>query len=239
MPTSTVRPRALGRLIPWAYADSARVLLPPSRIAVHVLDVPPTQHAPVMRSLLFAVFALMADVAVARPVIIPTIEQLMAQSPVVVVIHPESVRQTTDQPDDTSFGSRDLQHYQALETTCRVVATFKGSVTEQRIKIVHFAYANPKPEFNGGLMMSFLFDPVRFVTFPARPDRQPDLSLSQAYGFGGPEYLAFLRRLPDGRFAAATPHYDAATSFRLLTPVFQAQRYHHHPAAKPAEPPKQ
>lgn len=184
---------------------------------------------------LFIVFALIAGFAEARPVAIPTIEQLMADSPVVVIIHPESVRQTTDRPDDESFGSRDMNNYQPLETTCRVVTTFKGTVTEQNIKIVHFAYADPKPEFNGGLMMSFLFDPVGFVTFPALSDGKPDLSRSQAYGAGSPEYLAFLRRLPDGRFAAASPHYDAATSFRLLSSVLGAQRYHHHPAAKPAE----
>lgn len=159
----------------------------------------------------------------------------MEQAPVIVIIHPESVRQTADRPDDESFGSRDMKNYQPLETTCRVVATFKGTVIEQTIKIVHFAYADPKPEFNGGLMMSFLFDPVGFVTFPRLPDGKPDLSRSQAYAAGGPEYLAFLRRLPDGRFAAASPHYDAATSFRLLSEVLGAQRYHHHPAAKPAD----
>jgi len=191
-----------------------------------------------MRSTLFTVFSLIAGAVEARPVPIPTIEQLMAQSPVVVIIHPESVRQTTDRPDDESFGSRDMKNYQPLETTCRVVTTFKGTVTEQTIKIVHFAYADPRPEFNGGLLMSFLFDPVGFVTFPALPDGKPDLTRSQAYGAGGPEYVAFLRLLPDGRFAAASPHYDAATSFRLLSQVLGAQRYHHHPAAKPAEQPK-
>lgn len=188
-----------------------------------------------MKSTLLTVFSLMVAVAEARPAAIPTIEELMAQSPVVVIIHPESVRQTTDRPDDASFGSRDMRDYQPLETTCRVVATFKGSITQQTIKVVHFAYADPRPEFNGGFMMSFLFDPVRFVTFPELPDGRTDLSRSQAYGAGGPEYLAFLRRLPDGRFAAASPHYDAAASFRLLSQVLGAQRYHHHPAAKPAE----
>lgn len=191
-----------------------------------------------LRSALFTVFSLIAGFVEARPIPIPTIEQLMAQSPVVVIIHPESVRQTTDRPDDESFGSHDLKNYQPLETTCRVVTTFKGSVTEQTIKIVHFAYADPKPEFDGGLMMSFLFDPLGFVTFPALPDGKPDLSRSQAYGAGGPEYLAFLRRLPDGRFAATAPQYDAATSFRLLSQVLGAQRYHHQPAAKSAEQPK-
>jgi hypothetical protein len=185
---------------------------------------------PIAMRALFIVFTLIAGFAEARPVAIPTIEQLMADSPVVVIIHPESVRQTTDRPD--------MKNYQPLETTCRVVTTFKGTVTERNIKIVHFAYAEPKPEFNGGLMMSFLFDPVGFVTFPALPDGKPDLSRSQAYGAGGPEYLAFLRPLPDGRFAAASPHYDAATSFRLLSSVLGAQRYHHHSAAKPAEQPK-
>ncbi len=191
-----------------------------------------------MRSALSTVLSLLVGVAEARPVAIPTIQELMAQSPFVVIIHPESVRQTTDRPDDDSFGSRDMKNYQPLETTCRVVTSFKGAITEQTIKIVHFAYADPKPEFNGGLMMSFLFDPVGFVTFPSLPDGKPDLTRSQAYGVGGPEYLAFLRRLPDGRFAAASPHYDAATSFRLLSQVLGAQRYHHHPAAKPTEQPK-
>lgn len=174
----------------------------------------------------------------ARPVAIPTIEEMMTLSSVVVVIRPESVRQTSDRPDDNSFGDRDMTRYQPLETTCRIVTSFKGTVTEPTIKIVHFAYADPKPEFNGGLMMSFLFDPILLVSFPTLANGKPDTSRGQPYASNSPEYLAFLRRLPDGRYAAASPHYDAATSFRLLSQVLGAQRYHHHPAAKPPEQPK-
>ena len=104
-----------------------------------------------------------------------------------------------------------------METSSKVLTIFKGKVAEKTIRIVHFAYASPKPEFNGGMMMSFLIDPVGFVTFPKLKDGTPDLTHSQPYGAGGPEYLAFLRRLPDGRYAPATTHYDAAFSFRLLT----------------------
>ena len=191
-----------------------------------------------MRCILLTFLWALGALVDARPVAIPTIEQLMTQSSVVVVIRPESVRQTSDRPDDRSFGDRDMTQYQPLETTCRIVTTFKGTVTEQKIKIVHFAYADPKPEFNGGLMMSFLFDPIRLVTFPTLADGKPDTSRGQPYATDSPEYLAFLRRLPDGRYAAASPHYDAATSFRLLSQVLGAQRYHHHPAAKPSEQPK-
>lgn len=191
-----------------------------------------------MKRILLIAILFVAGVAAARPVVIPTLEELMAQSPVVIIIHPESIRQTEDRPDDESFGTRDLKNYQPLETTCSVITTLKGTVSEKNIKIVHFAYADPKPEFNGGLMMSFLFDPVRLVTFPALPDGKPDLSQNQAYGVGRSEYLAFLRRLPDGRYAAATGQYDAAAAFRLLSFLPGAQRYHYHPAAKPSDQPK-
>lgn len=191
-----------------------------------------------MKNIIFVALLSMVSAAGARPIAIPTLEELIKKAPIVVIIHPESIRQTEDRPDDDSFGDRDLKNYDSLETTCKVITTFKGSVTEKNIKIIHFAYADPKPEFNGGLMMSFLFNPIRFVTFPALPNGKPDLTQGQAYGYGGSEYLAYLRLLPDGRYAAVTPQYDAAASFYLLSGVYGAQRYHHHPAAKPAEEPK-
>ena len=42
---------------------------------------------------------------------------------------------------------------------------------------------------------------------------------------GDAEFLAFLRKLPDGRYAAAAPQYDASGAFRLLSYPTGAQFY--------------
>lgn len=173
--------------------------------------------------------------AQARPVAAPSLSELQSRADYVMVIRPVSIRQTTDKPDDQSFGDRDMNNYQSLETECEVECVFKGEVASKKIKIVHFAYEGPAVEFNGGWFMRFLFKPTRLVTFPATTDNEykPDPAISNGYALGNPEYMAFLRRLPDGRYAAAAPQYDASVAFRVLTTPTNAQRYHAHPAASP------
>lgn len=184
-----------------------------------------------MRITIAVLFVFVAGV-VARPVPVPTVTELAASAQLVVIIRPLSTRGTTDKPDDDSFGARNMSSYQALETTCRVETVLKGEHKTETIKIVHFAYASRKPEFNGGVFMTFLFDPVQMVTFPATKDGKPDMTMPLAYANGSPEYLAFLRRLPDGRYTTATRQYDAGLAFRVLTTPFQAQQYHYPESVK-------
>lgn len=162
----------------------------------------------------------------ARPFYVPTVPELMQMATVVVVIKPKATRATEGQPDDASFGSRDLALYQALETECEVLTVLKGPQVTGSIKVVHFAFASRKPEFNGGHFMAFLFDPTLMVVFPKGEGIEPDTTLNMPYAEGAPEYLAFLRKTQDGRYAPVGYQYDAAHSFRLLSTPVQAQRYH-------------
>lgn len=189
-----------------------------------------------MRFFLLCLVLLVAPVLVlARPVAIPSVKELQARADCVLVIEPVSTRKTTDVPDDNSFGTRPLTEYQALETTCRVESVFKGQVEAEEVRIVHFVFSSAKVEFNGGLFIVFLLPPAGVVVYPAMASpatSKPDHAFPIPYAQGAPQYLAFLRRLPDGRFAPAVPHYDAATAFRLLTTPLQSQRYFEHPAAQ-------
>lgn len=192
-----------------------------------------------MKLSLLCLLVLVPLIVSARPVAIPGVKELHVRAECVLVIAPVSTRKTTDVPDDGSFGTRPLTQYQALETTCRVESVFKGRVESEEVKIVHFAFSSAKAEFNGGLFIVFLLPPAGLVVYPAAVPPaapRPDLALSIPYAQGPPLYLAFLRRLPDGRFAPAAPHYDAATAFRLLTTPLQSQSYIEHPAAQVPSP---
>ena len=177
-----------------------------------------------------------ASVLSARPVPMPTIAELTANADVVVILQPQSTRETSDKPDDKSFGERDLKTYQPLETTCKILSVFKGEIKADPIKIVHFAYAERFPEFNGGFFMIFLFDPTQVIVFPGTKNQPPDASQVTPYAIGAPEYLAFLRKLPDGRYAAACPQYDAALAFRVMATPSGSQQYHDPEAARDKKP---
>lgn len=192
-----------------------------------------------MHWLVRACFAVaMACPLLARPIPLLGISELMSSAEVVVTIKPKSFIQTKDKPDDGSFGDRDLSRYLALETTCEVTAVIKGSPEIKTVKIVHFVYAGDKPDFNGSLFMSFLFGPVRLGTFPLDEKGKPNSPRGLPYALGDAEFLAFLRKLPDGRYAAAAPQYDASIAFRLLSYPTGAQFYPVPNAAKMELPAK-
>jgi len=163
----------------------------------------------------------------ARPVEIPTLDDLYAKADLVAVIMPLS---TTTAPDKLTsagpkYGARDPRDYQALNTRCKVVLVMKKSEELQgwrtnELTLLHFRYAPSIPEFNGGMFMYFDLPETELnmivkgdASHPIAQDRQPT-------------YLAFLRRAPDGRFHPITGHYDSETSFRVLaTPQGGAIRY--------------
>jgi len=163
----------------------------------------------------------------ARPIAIPPVSELTEKADLVIVIRPSESRPIVHKPDDTSFGDRDMTLYQALETRCEVIANLKGAVPTKDIRLVHFAFKSVKAEFNGSLFMCFLENTPRLLTYPTDETHKLDTSLFTAYADSGtPEYLAFLRKMPDGRFAPVAGHYDAAGSFRLLSVPSGAQRYY-------------
>jgi hypothetical protein len=174
----------------------------------------------------------------ARPVATLETAEGVRSAEIIVVIRPKSSRVTSDKPDDGSFGTRPLNEYEALETECEVIAILKGSIDAPSVKLVHFAYKQLKPEFNGGLFMCFLSATNRLLTFPESNSWIPDTSKRIPYADSQSEYLAFLRRLPDGRFAPVAPQYDAAGSFRLLSLPFGAQRYYVPDAFRHKQEPK-
>jgi len=176
--------------------------------------------------------------AEARPADLRRTEESVSLADTIVILRPGVSRVTSDQPDDGSFQTRNLANYDALETQCEVLATVKGVVESKSLKLVHFVLKRERGEFNGGMLMSFLTTTTELLTFPAREGWELDTSVQAPYATSRGEYLAFLRKLPDGRFAPAAPHYDAAGAFRLLSIPVCAQLYARawHPSKKQHEP---
>ncbi|WP_147263335.1 hypothetical protein [Roseimicrobium gellanilyticum] len=193
-----------------------------------------------MKKLLFsccALFLLLCARLDARPVYIPSVAELTRDASLVVVIEPQSVKQTKDIPDDGSFGDRPMTNYVPLETTCRVEVVLKGELKAETLQIVHFQYVS-KMDFNGSSFITFFFPPANLATYPANNEDKVEAGSLKfpGYAVGKPQYLAFLRRLPDGRFAPVTPQYDAAFSFKVLTGPKWSGGYRMHPDTKPVSP---
>lgn len=178
-----------------------------------------------MRTNVTCILLALATLGHARPIAEPTVAELMSQAALAVIIKPISTRLTDDKADDESLRYSEQKRYQALETTCSVSLLLKGEEKAESIKILHFGYAGRLPDFNGAVFMSFIFDPTLLVAFPSDRNLKIDASRITPYAKGAPEYLAFLRRLPDGRYAAVTNHYNAGLSFRLLTTPWFSDRY--------------
>ncbi len=178
-----------------------------------------------MRTKFTCMLIALAALGHARPIAEPTVAELMSQAALAVIIKPVSTRLTDDKADDNSLRYPEQKRYQALETTCSVSLLLKGDEKSDSIKIVHFGYADRAPDFNGAVFMAFVFDPTLMVSFPSDKNLKFDAPRVLPYANGTPEYLAFLRRLPDGRYAAVTSHYEAGLSFRLLTTPWFSYRY--------------
>lgn len=158
--------------------------------------------------------------SLARPVAIPTFEELWRDAQVVAIIRPLWSTKAPDQLTSAGprYGPRDPKDFQALNTRFYVSVVLKEhddlkASTAKEITLLHFRPVTP--EVNGGLFM--------FFEVPQHPPAQPDPACGPETG---QHYLAFLMRQKDGRYVPVTGNYDSELSFcKLVKPMFEVMRY--------------
>ena len=118
-------------------------------------------HSRVLVSLILLGFALPVS-CLARPVVLPALDELWAKADLVAVIRPLSMVDASDALASAgpSYGPRNPKDYRAMNTRCEVVLVMKASEKfsgwhSNELTILHFRYAPSIPEFNGGLFMYF------------------------------------------------------------------------------------
>lgn len=169
----------------------------------------------VVLSLLAGTLLSVAGICDGRPVRIPTLEELWGEAQVVAIIRPLWATNAPDQLTSAGplYGPRDPKLFQALNTQFHVSVVLKQPEDSKPSipKVITLLHFRPViPEVNGGLFMFFEF---------------PEGSHAPVGGGGG-EYLAFLKRQPDGRYVPITGNYDSELSFcKLVKPMFEVMRY--------------
>ena len=100
-----------------------------------------------------------------------------------------------------------------LQTELKVLLTFKGKVTTDTIQLVHYQMRKDVTIYSGG---------PNLVTF--RTEGRKNIRLHFDGGIetrdreGRPQYLVFLKRRADGRYAPVTGQFDPDQSVREFQP---------------------
>jgi len=140
-------------------------------------------------------------------------EELLNASDLVAIVKPISTEPTKDIfPDSSGRTQTDIV---GQNTSFKILATLKGEAQKDTtINVLHFAYS---PE------MLMIANGARFAQFVPGPLQFRKQVLQDEKEIGGitvyseqPVWLAFLKRMEDGRFEPVTPHYDSTDSFREL-----------------------
>jgi hypothetical protein len=143
-----------------------------------------------------------------------TFEELLNASDLVAIIEPVSAEYVKDDYPGGLYG-RALTDFQGINTTFKVHAVLKGHAETERPLIVrHFTYSqNVTLIFNGARFAHFIPGPLQF-----RKETLKDQEVVGGFTVYQeiPFWLAFLKKIDDGRFEAVTDPYDAVDSFREL-----------------------
>jgi len=136
-------------------------------------------------------------------------EDLVKASDLAAILEPVSTEPTQDIFPGPLHGEA-KSDFVGQVTTFKVLATLKGK-TESQIKVLHFAYSSDKLVIVNG---------ARFAQFVSGPLQFKKQVLQNRQEIGGvaeqPVWLAFLKKMEDGRLEPVTPHYDSTDSFREL-----------------------
>ncbi len=141
-------------------------------------------------------------------------EELIKASDLVAIVEPISTESTKDIFPASSSG-RPQTDIVGQNTSFKILATLKGDTQKDAtINVLHFVYS---PDVlmiaNGARFAHFVSGPLQFRKQVLQDEKE----------IGGitvyseqPVWLAFLKKMEDGRFEPVTPHYDSTDSFREL-----------------------
>ncbi len=125
--------------------------------------------------------------AQARPLEVPTYEELQKRADVVLVLRVKAITPRQTKPSegiDTTF-------YRGYTAACSVLAVLKGSFDGKELSIPFFQHPQALPGFNGAVAAPF--------------------SLEESLA-----YLAFMKRADNGQLTPVTGNYDAGLSIKMM-----------------------
>lgn len=126
-------------------------------------------------------------------------DRLFREADVVVIAVAEKTAETQDRFDPKIWTTQFI----GQSTTFVVASTLKGKA-EKKLEVLHYKVPPNALLENGPLLVTFRTEPIRIE----RPNLQAR--------FGPPEYLLFLKRLPDGRLAPVSGAIDPELSVREI-----------------------
>ena len=165
--------------------------------------------------------ALFAVACHARPIPQWSYNRLFDESDLVVIGTVTTNTDTTDvfkhQENDKGAG------YTGVNSAFRTLRVLKGDHIEA-FTVLHFRHSSPFVVADGMLVVTFRTSQLSFQGTVQSQDKKT-APASIAFDPGLPQYLLFLKRRPDGRYAPTTGQYDAALSFReMYEPMTFPQR---------------
>jgi hypothetical protein len=165
------------------------------------------------------VLALTIPSALAR--ILPSwnYEKLLAAADVVVIIEALEVKPVKDEFPKDAYGA--WRGYEASDARFRVRGILKNNGEAMKeLTVLHFNYPKNTPIANGAQFIRF---PVGAIAYEKRPMKDGKvIEGSVEHVQYTPQWLAFLKRRPDGRYEPVSGHYDACMSFEELRGVSAA-----------------
>jgi len=149
---------------------------------------------------------LVAPYCDARPVMRPSLDQLLEESELVLVVRPISVRNAHDSERIVPV-SHGLEYLFPVFTTFKVVSVLKGDYADVEFELCHYRFKSfTRRPGNGPLLVDF-FDPTKSER-------------SETQG----EYILFMKRHESGLWTFMTDQYDPEPSVRELLPPTKTDR---------------
>jgi hypothetical protein len=139
-----------------------------------------------MRSMLIVLLAA-SVLAHARPIDIPTYQELQNKADLVLILKVQTITETAAKTKQ--YGDPDF--YQGYKATCQVLSVLKGKLEQTVVAIPFFQHPKGMPGFNGAVPAPF--------------------SLRDNLVF-----LAYLKRGQSGELAPLTGEYEAGLSIKMM-----------------------
>jgi hypothetical protein len=143
-------------------------------------------------------------------------EKLLAAADVVVIIEALEVQPAKDEFPKDAYGA--WRGYEASNARFRVRGILKNNGEAMKeLTVLHFHYPKGTLVANGAQFIRFPVGPITYEKRPMKDGKVIEGSVERVQYT--PQWLAFLKRRPDGRYEPVSGQYDACMSFEELRRV--------------------
>jgi len=143
-------------------------------------------------------------------------DELVKASDLVVII--ETLKNEKNE-DTLKVNGIDDSSVQGVSTTFHVLYCWKGVPPSGDLVVKHFVYKPDVGSVNGALFIHFLTEPINFEgkVYVGQKNKGPVDAVQ--FCLAVPNWLAFLKKAPDGAFIPATGQVAPMHSFKELREV--------------------